>query len=54
MSDIFAIVKNSTLCNYPDDNILYLSAKTFNEAMSHVKSELLLLKEWFHVLYLTW
>ena len=48
LSDIFLFAKNSTLCNYADDNTQFPCEKTFDQIINNLQTDFCTLKVWFY------
>ena len=48
VNDIFSFAKNSTLCNYADNNTQFSYEKTFNQVTSNLQNNFRTLKVWFY------
>ena len=52
INDIFLFVKNSSICNYADDNTLFSCDKTFDLIYQSLKIDFTILKKWYFDNYL--
>ena len=48
VNEIFLLAKNSTLCNYADDNTQFFWEKTFDQLISTFQTDFRTLKVWFY------
>ena len=48
INDIFLFAKNSTLCNYADDNTQFSCEKTFDQVINNLQTDFRTLKVWFY------
>ena len=46
--DIFLFAKNSTLCNYADNNIQFSCGKTFDQVINNLQTDFRTFKVWFY------
>ena len=48
INDIFLFAKNSTLCNYGEDNTQFFCEKTFDQVINNLQTDFRTLKVWFY------
>ena len=48
INDIFLHLNKSNLCNYADDNTIWLSSTDMNELIDDLESEAAILNKWFY------
>ena len=48
INDIFLFAKNSTHCNYADDNTQFSCEKTFDQVINNLQTNFRTLKVWFY------
>ena len=53
INDIFLFTKDSTLCNYADDNTQFSCEKTFDQVINNLQTDFGTLKVWFYDHFLT-